>query len=71
MIGGGIVLIAFMTENASENWSALHIEKTLGGSPEEGALGPATLALTMGFARLGGQWLAGGWTPSPSCGSGR
>ena len=59
VIGGGIVLIAFMTENASENWSALHIEKTLGGSPEEGALGPATLALTMGFARLGGQWLAG------------
>jgi MFS family permease len=59
VIGGGIVLIAFMTENAAENWSALHIEKTLGGSPEEGAMGPAALALTMGFARLGGQWLAG------------
>ena len=59
VIGGGIVLIAFMTENAAENWSALHIEKTLGGSPEQGALGPAMLALTMGFARLGGQWLAG------------
>jgi MFS family permease len=59
VIGGGIVLIAFMTENAAENWSALHIEKTLGGSPEEGALGPAMLALTMGFARLGGQWLSG------------
>jgi MFS family permease len=59
IIGGGIVLIAFMTENAAENWSALHIEKTLGGSPEEGALGPAALALTMGFSRLGGQWLAG------------
>jgi MFS family permease len=59
VIGGGIVLIAFMTENASENWSALHIEKTLGGSPEAGAAGPALLALTMGFARLGGQWLSG------------
>ncbi len=59
VLGGGIVLIAFMTENAAENWSALHIEKTLGGSPEEGALGPALLALTMGFSRLGGQWLAG------------
>lgn len=59
VIGGGIVLIAFMTENAAENWSALHIEKTLGGSPEQGALGPAMLALTMGFARLGGQWLSG------------
>ena len=63
VIGGAIVLIAFMTENASENWSALHIEKTLGGSPEQGALGPAALALTMGFARLGGQWLAGKVSP--------
>jgi predicted MFS family arabinose efflux permease len=57
VIGGGIVLIAFLTENAAENWSALHIEKTLGGSPEEGAMGPAALALTMGFARLAGQGL--------------
>jgi len=59
VIGGGIVLIAFMTENAIENWSALHIEQTLGGTPQEGAFGPAVVALTMGFARLGGQWLAG------------
>lgn len=58
VIGGGMVLIAFLTENAAENWSALHIEKTLGGSPAEGAMGPATLALTMGFARLVGQGLA-------------
>ena len=63
VIGGGIVLIAFMTENAAENWSALHIEKTLGGTPAQGALGPAALALTMGFARLGGQWLAGRVSP--------
>lgn len=58
VIGGGMILIAFLTENAAESWSALHIEKTLGGSPEEGALGPAAIALTMGFARLGGQGLA-------------
>ena len=58
VVGGGIVLIAFLTENAAENWSALHIEKTLGGSPEQGAMGPATLALTMGFARLVGQGFA-------------
>jgi MFS family permease len=57
VIGGGIVLIAFLTENAAENWSALHIEKTLGGSPEQGAMGPAALALTMAFARLAGQGL--------------
>ncbi|NEX46993.1 MFS transporter [Pseudotabrizicola algicola] len=58
LLGGAVVLIAFMTENAAEAWSALHIEKTLGGSPEQGALGPAALALTMGFARLAGQGLA-------------
>lgn len=55
VIGGGMVLIAFLTENAAEAWSALHIEQTLGGSPEEGAMGPAALALTMGLARLAGQ----------------
>jgi MFS family permease len=55
VIGGGMVLIAFLTENAAEAWSALHIEKTLGGSPEQGAMGPAALALTMGLARLAGQ----------------
>ncbi|AWB49713.1 MFS transporter [Gemmobacter aquarius] len=57
VIGGGIVLIAFLTENAAESWSALHIEKTLGGSPEQGAMGPAALALTMGLSRLAGQGL--------------
>ncbi|MEF3048655.1 MFS transporter [Pseudotabrizicola sp. L79] len=57
VLGGGIVLIAFLTENAAESWSALHIEQTLGGSPEQGALGPAALALTMAFARLAGQGL--------------
>jgi predicted MFS family arabinose efflux permease len=55
LIGGGIVLIAFLSENAAEQWSALHIERTLGGSPAEGAAGPAVLALTMGVARLVGQ----------------
>ncbi|MDQ1847532.1 MFS transporter [Gemmobacter fulvus] len=63
LIGGGIVLIAFLTENAAENWSALHIEKTLGGSPSEGAMGPAALALTMGFARLAGQGLVARLNP--------
>ncbi len=58
VIGGAIVLIAFLTENAAENWSALHIEKTLDGSPSEGAMAPAALALMMGFARLLGQGFA-------------
>lgn len=58
LLGGGIVLIAFLTEHAAEAWSALHIEQTLGGSPAEGAMGPAALALTMGVARLVGQGFA-------------
>lgn len=63
MFGGAMVFIAFLTENAAENWSALHIEQTLGGSPSHGALGPATLALTMGIARLVGQGVAGRINP--------
>lgn len=59
VIGGAMVLIAFLTENAAENWSALHIEQSLGGSPAHGAMGPAAMALTMGIARLFGQGLAG------------
>lgn len=59
VIGGGMVLIAFLTENAAENWSALHVEQTLGGSPAHGAMGPAVMALTMGMARLVGQRIAG------------
>jgi hypothetical protein len=55
LIGGAIVMIAFLSENAAEVWSALHIERTLGGSAAEGSMGPAVLALTMGVARLAGQ----------------
>lgn len=55
VIGGAIVMIAFLSENAAESWSALHIEQTLGGSPAQGALGPAAMALTMAVARLAGQ----------------
>ena len=70
LIGGGIVLIAFLTENAAEYWSALHIEQTLGGSPAEGAMGPAALALTMGFARIAGQGLIGRLSPRGLLGGG-
>jgi MFS family permease len=56
--GGGIVLVAFLVENSMEGWSALHIERTLGGGAAEGAFGPAILGLTMGIGRLSGQILA-------------
>ena len=52
---GIIVLMAFLAEASSEGWSALHIERTLGGGAGEGALGPALLGLTMGFGRLSGH----------------
>ena len=53
-----ILFAAFVAENATETWSALHIERTLGGPAGEGAFGPAMLGLTMGFGRLSGQMLA-------------
>lgn len=58
MLTGGVVLIAFLTEAATEGWSALHLERTLGGGPGQGALGPAALGLMMGIGRLGGHALA-------------
>jgi hypothetical protein len=57
VLGGLIVLIAFLTENAAESWSALHVERTLGGSAAAGSAAPAVLALTMGLSRLAGQGL--------------
>ncbi len=58
LLCGGVVLIAFMSEATVEAWSALHIERTLGGGAAQGALGPATLGLTMAVGRFGGQVVA-------------
>lgn len=52
---GSVVLIAFFTEATVENWSALHIERTLNGGAGQGALGPATLGLMMAIGRFSGQ----------------
>ncbi len=52
---GIITMAGFMTENATEAWSALHIERTLDGRAAEGSLGPAILGLTMGVGRLLGH----------------
>jgi MFS family permease len=54
----GIVLIAFMAEATVESWSALHLERTLGGGAAEGAFGPAMLGLTMAVGRFSGQAVA-------------
>ncbi len=53
-----IVLFAFMAEATVESWSALHIERTLGGGAAEGAFGPAMLGLTMALGRFSGQAVA-------------
>lgn len=47
---------AFVGENATEAWSALHIERTLGAEAGHGSYGPAMLGLVMGFGRLAGQF---------------
>lgn len=53
-----ILFAAFVTENATESWSALHIERAFSTRPGEGAFGPATMGLTMGLGRMAGQMLA-------------
>lgn len=58
LLAGLVILIGFLAEHSAEAWSALHIERTLGGSAAEGALGPALLGLTMGIGRLAGQAVA-------------
>lgn len=57
-LAGGVVFFGFLAEASAEGWSALHLERTLGGDAKEGSLGPALLGLTMGFGRLGGHALA-------------
>lgn len=54
---GLILLCAFIGENATEAWSALHIERTLGAEPGRGSFGPAMLGLVMAIGRLSGQVL--------------
>lgn len=53
-----ILFLAFVCENATDSWSALHIERTLGGPAGDGGFGPMMLGLTMGIGRLSGQFAA-------------
>lgn len=58
VLAGLLALVAFLTENAGEAWSALYIERDLGAATGQGSYGPALMAVTMGLGRLGGQVLA-------------
>ncbi len=53
-----ILFAGFVGENATEAWSALHIERTLGGAAGEGSFGPFMLGLTMAVGRFSGQFVA-------------
>lgn len=50
-----MLFVSFVGENAIEAWSALFIERELGGAPGEGGFGPTTLGLVMAVVRLLGQ----------------
>lgn len=55
---GLILFAAFVGENATEAWSALHIERTLGAPAGEGSFGPAMLGVVMAIGRFSGQVVA-------------
>lgn len=50
-----MLFVSFIGENTIEAWSALFIERVLGGAPGEGGFGPSTLGFVMFFFRLIGQ----------------
>ncbi|WP_299846982.1 MFS transporter [uncultured Paracoccus sp.] len=56
--GAAILWLCFLAENGTESWAAIHIERTLEAEGGLGAFGPAMFALSMGIARMAGQWLA-------------
>ncbi|MAQ86145.1 MAG: MFS transporter [Maritimibacter sp.] len=58
VLTGVILFASFIGENSTEAWSALHIERTLGGEHGSGSFGPAMLGLMMGIGRLSGQVLS-------------
>ncbi|WP_417606485.1 MFS transporter [Primorskyibacter flagellatus] len=64
LLTGGILFASFIGENATEAWSALLIERTLGAAEGTGGFGPSMLGLAMGVIRLCGQaaarWLGEG-----------
>ena len=56
LLVGAVILIAFFAEQATEAWSALHLERSLGAGAIGGALGPTLLGATMAIGRFSGQY---------------
>lgn len=57
LLGGFVLLAAFSSEAATEGWSALHLERSLGADAAGGALGPALFGICMGIGRFSGHVL--------------
>ncbi len=55
LLGGGVVLAAFFSEAATEGWSALHLERTLGATAAQGGIGLAIFASAMAAGRFLGH----------------
>jgi MFS family permease len=49
--------LAFLIEDALQNWSALLLEREIGSSPAIGGAGPGIFAGAMFIGRTSGQWL--------------
>ena len=49
---GVLYALALLVENALEQWSAIHVEETLGGTPVAGGLAPALFALGLFVGRM-------------------
>ncbi|MAM60387.1 MFS transporter [Maritimibacter sp. UBA3975] len=58
LLAGLVLFASFVVENASEAWTALHIERTFGALQGTGSFGPATFGFVMFAGRLFGQALA-------------
>ncbi|ALI55344.1 MFS transporter [Celeribacter marinus] len=55
ILTGVMLFVSFVGENATEAWSALFIERELGGAVGHGGFGPSTLGFVMAAFRLLGQ----------------
>ncbi|KFE36620.1 MFS transporter [Thioclava atlantica] len=59
VIPAGVILFcSFVAENATESWSALHLQRSFDAPPGSGAAGPMMMGLMMGVGRVFGQILA-------------
>lgn len=59
LVLGLLTALAFMVENAWQNWSSVHLEQTLGAGPAIGSAGPVLFGAAAAAGRLAGHRLTG------------